>query len=377
MMPGAALSLLRPPLQPLDTTWLSILWFLASTILLDFYDISLPRGDSTGVSGALGAAAIVVLGPQVAIPLSLLSAILAHLARRRAESPKRLVAVLVPRAFALTITSSLLWTPLGSASQAYVFVAIPAVFLIVELLFAQGISGWLTGRSIARLIRGNADSPAPLVAAQWSAAVLLLIIYGHMRQWSLIPVVALLLLMRQSYALFLDVRETYKTTVEVLVEAAESQDERRAGHADRTAVLARSIATKIGLAANEVERISYAALLHDLGELAEAPDDEGERHSRRASSANVVRGVEFFDRIEPILRVCDGDESAPAPLEDDLLAAMIVALASDIDAEYHPRVAAAHRHSLLDQVAHRVTPAVKAKAVGAALRLGYRIPAVS
>ena len=48
-----------------------------------------------------------------------------------------------------------------------------------------------------------------------------------MGPWSLIPVVALLLLMRQSYALFLDIRETYRTTVEVLVEAAESQDDRR------------------------------------------------------------------------------------------------------------------------------------------------------
>ena len=47
-----------------------------------------------------------------------------------------------------------------------------------------------------------------------------------MGSWSLIPVVALLLLMRQSYALFLDIRETYRTTVEVLVEAAESQDRR-------------------------------------------------------------------------------------------------------------------------------------------------------
>ena len=81
--------------------------------------------------------------------------------------------------------------------------------------------------------------------------------------------VALLLLMRQSYVLFLDIRETYRTTVEVLVEAAESQDSRRAGHSDRTAVLARSIAMGCGLSASEVELIGYAALLHDIGELAE------------------------------------------------------------------------------------------------------------
>jgi hypothetical protein len=215
-----------------------------------------------------------------------------------------------------------------------------------------------------------------LIAAQWSAAVLLLLTYGHMGRWGLIPVVALLLLMRQSYALFLDVRETYKATVEVLVEAAESQDVRRVGHAERTSVLARTIAMKIGLSASEVERISYAALLHDLGELAEGPDLVG-LGPRHAPAAEVVRGVQFFDRVEPILWVCDGGDRAAAASEPDLLAALIVALASDIDAEYHPQVAAAHQHSLLDQVAHRVTPEVKASAVGAALRLGYRIPAVN
>jgi len=369
-------SVLLPSFLPLDITWLGALCFLAAALVLDFYDISLLRGDSTGVAGALFAAAIVVLGPAVAFAILLTSAVAAYLVPRGAESPRRLLAVVASRVVALGAAGVLLWTPLVSEPQSVVFMVIPAVFLVAELLASQGIAAFMTGRPFVRLLRGSAGSQAPMIAAQWSAAVLLLITYSDMRQWGLLPVVVLLLLMRQSYALFLDIRETYMGTVEVLVEAAESQDERRAGHSERTAALARAIAMKIGLSANRVERISYAALLHDLGELAEGLDGSDELNSRHASSAEVVRGVQFFSQIEPILRVCDGvagDEAAEA----DLLAALIVALASDIDAEYHPEVEAAHGHSLLDRVAHRVPPAVKARAVGAALQLGYRIPAVS
>jgi len=216
---------------------------------------------------------------------------------------------------------------------------------------------------------------APLLAAQWSVSVLLLITYGSMSVWSLVPAVALLLLMRQSYAMYLNIRETYRTTVEVLVQAAEGQDERRLGHAERTAVIARSIAMKVGLSSQEVERISFAALLHDVGELAEQTSTEAEDPMTRASAASVVRGVEYFAKVGPVLEVCDGvNESAPEP--DDLRAALVVALASDIDAEYNPEVAQAHAGSALEIVLPIAGAAVKAKVVGTALGLGYKVPAV-
>jgi len=232
-------------------------------------------------------------------------------------------------------------------------------------------------RPLARLLRGNFRTQAPALAAQWSASVLLLITYGEMRSWSLIPVVALLLLMRQSYALFLDIRETYRTTVEVLVEAAESQDDRRFGHAHRTAATARAIAMHIGLPAPAVERISYAALLHDLGELSDAIGAEGILPVREIRSAEVVAGVEFFRSVEPILQICDGDASRVDVTADLALAAMIVALASDIDCELSWQARAAHRDSTMGHVAPWVSSGLKARAVGAAIELGYPIPAVS
>ena len=153
----------------------------------------------------------------------------------------------------------------GSVGNRYdVAIVVPAVFLFGDLAAAQAIAAISTGRPVGRLVRGNLVTQAPLLIAEWSASVLLLITVEGMGSWSLVPVVALLLLIRQSYALLMSIRETYRTTVEVLVEAAEGQDRRLLGHAERTAEIARRIAARMGLTVARVELVSYAALLHDV-----------------------------------------------------------------------------------------------------------------
>jgi hypothetical protein len=236
---------------------------------------------------------------------------------------------------------------------------------------------------------------APLLVAQWSASVLLLITYvgigettrgqgSHlgMSLYSLVPVVALLFLIRQSYAMLMDIRELYRATVEVLVEAAEGQDARRQGHSERTAAAARAIAMRIGLPASRVERISYAALLHDVdaisntSDLVERDDQSGPVLAVGTSSA-VFEGVHFFDDVLPIIRICDGYLPDGPPHDEDLLAGLIVAIASDVDAAGNADVASAHAGNSVDRVAPWVSPSAKSVVVGAALALGYQIPAVS
>jgi len=364
------------PSYPLDLSLMGFAWFFLVGLLIDLFDISLPRGDSVGVGGALFAAAIVVIGPVRAGMVAVVCALTAHLIRRGADAPRRLITIIASRGVAFGVTYALLRAyPVGSP-KIVVYALVPLVFLVTELAIAQGVLAVVTARPFMRLFRGNMSSQAPVLAAQWSASVLLLLTYEGMGSWSLIPVMALLLLMRQSFALFLDIREAYRTTVEVLVEAAESQDERRVGHADRTAACARAIAMRIGLNAASVERISYAALLHDIGELAQEDESSGSS-CRSIGSAMVVKDVEFFKNVVPILQICDGDAAEATRDEEDLLAALVVALASDIDAAEHAEVGLAHCVSAVDAVSPLVPRAVKARAVAAAIRLGFKTPAVS
>ena len=369
------------PWSNVTATPITVVWFFLSALLLDYFDISLPRGDATGVTGALLSATLVILGIVPALAIGVLSAVCAHLLRRGLGSRRRLVTILVARLVAVgssaLILSSL--TALGAPWYPYWTAAlVPAVFLLCELAASQVAGSIGTGRPFGRLFRGNLNGQAPLLVAGWSAALLLMITYGYMGPWSLIPVVALLLLMRQSYALLLDIRETYRTTVEVLVEAAEGQDTRRLGHAERTAAIARAIGMHLGMDAQQVERVSYAALLHDVDAISDRDALETKGQSASAAPGNtvsVLEGVDFFADLLPILTLCDGD-IRQAPASDELTAAFVVALASDVDAANNSDVAQAHVGNAVDRVSPHANAAVKAKVVGAALALGYKTPAV-
>ena len=383
-MPGLVLSF--PPFEIVSTTTsVTALWFFLAVLLLDSFDISLPRGDSIGVSGALCAAAVILLGPMWAALICLGSVLITHLARHGAEERRRVVGAIVARsaalgASALTAFGLSLYPALYRSLLDAGLVA--AAFLMTELIAAQLMAAVGTGRPFGRLLRGNLRVQAPLLVAQWSASVLLLITFQGMGAWSLIPVVALLFLMRQSYAMLQDIRELYRTTVGVLVEAAEGQDARRVGHAERTAAAARAIAMRVGLSAHQVDRINYAALLHDVDAIGDtsgvAPRGGNSTDPAVGTSSEVFDGVHFFDDVLPIIRICDGHSSGEAvDAEGDLLAGLIVALASDVDAAEHADVAAAHVGSSVDRVAARVSPSTKSLVVGAALALGYGIPAVN
>jgi len=376
-----------PPFEIVSTTTsVTALWFFLAILLLDSFDISLPRGDSIGVSGALSAAAVILIGPMWAAVICMGSVLITHLARHGTEVHRRLIGAVIARSAALfagALTALVLSLNPVLYRSLLDAALVPAAFLMTELVAAQFVAAVGTGRPFGRLLRGNLRVQAPLLIAQWSASVLLLITFEGMGAWSLIPVVALLFLMRQSYAMLLDIRELYRTTVEVLVEAAEGQDSRRLGHAERTAAVARAIAMRVGLAANQVERISYAALLHDVDAIGSPLElgilDKGHETSfAGGASSAVFEGVHFFDDVLPIIRVCDGDSNSEIPpSESDLLAGLIVALASDADAAEHADVAASHAGSSIDRVAPRASATMKSTVVGAALALGYRIPAVS
>jgi len=352
------------------------LWFGLAIALMDRFDITLPRGDSIGVSGALVAAGAMVAGPMPMSVLAVLALCLTHIGRE-VGSFSRLRGALATRLAALAslwVLASVWGRQISPAPSVMWLVVVPTVYLMTEVFAAQTYMALESGRPLHRLLAGNYRRQGPLVAAQVSASVLAAITYPDLKAWGLVLVVALLLLMRQSLALLLEIRETYRTTVEVLVEAAEGQDHRRRGHGERTAQIAREIAMRMGLSSTDVERVSYASLLHDIDALANETEQDP---AALGHSAQIFHGTAFFDDVLPVLRLCDGAAMAEDFSEDHLTTAMLVALASDVDAAVNASAAAAHSGSSVARVSASVTPAVKARVVAAAIELGYRIPAVS
>lgn len=358
-----------------EVLWGAVLVFTVANVALSVFDIPLPRGDVIGVGGTLDAIAVALLGPLAAAFSCSVGIVGALALRRNSRGVSDVAQTLIPRLSGV-FAASLVYVPFsqiqGLAAWGQDFLGV-SVYLAVELVIAQVLTAARTNRSVARLIRGNVYRLAPVMLAQLSTALLALTVYEDMGGWSLLLVVALLLLIRQSYSLLLEIGETYRTTIEVLVQAAEGLGSERQGHAERTAHVAREIAQGCGLTPRQVERVSYAALLHDISAISYGGDD----HEARPTSSSVLEGVTFFEDVTGVLRICDGIETEEPVAQEDLLAAFIVALSSDVDAGVHRRVHADEPQSATNRVAPRVPSALKARAVSVAIRLGYRVPAVS
>jgi hypothetical protein len=80
--------------------------------------------------------------------------------------------------------------------------------------------------------------------------------------------VAPLLVARQLYQRYATLKEAYTDTVRSLIGALEAKDPYTRGHSERVARYALELGAATGLDSGTLERLEYAALLHDLGKLA-------------------------------------------------------------------------------------------------------------
>lgn len=139
-----------------------------------------------------------------------------------------------------------------------------------------------------------------------------------------------------------------RATVGALASAIESRDPDTDGHQDRTALIARSIATDLGLDRDAVEGVDLAARIHDIGKIA-VPTEILTNPKRLnvpawelmklhcATGANIVRGVEFSHPVAEVIEQhherLDGS-GYPTGIggEEIVLGARIVAVADTVDA---------------------------------------------
>lgn len=105
-------------------------------------------------------------------------------------------------------------------------------------------------------------------------------------------------------------RETYRQTIATLSRLTEVAGYTPTGHASRVAARSVSIARSMGMHAEDVQELEYAALLHDLGQVGlRSPIPDGATvlaapaDQRRIASegARIVRRTEVLDRVADLM----------------------------------------------------------------------------
>jgi putative nucleotidyltransferase with HDIG domain len=110
-----------------------------------------------------------------------------------------------------------------------------------------------------------------------------------------------------------EVEGAFLSTLGVLADAVELQDAYTADHANEVADLAVSVGRRMGIAGEELDRLRYGALLHDVGkigvpgELLRKPgpltDEERTRmDAHTAIGARMLERIPFFAPVAPLVR---------------------------------------------------------------------------
>lgn len=185
--------------------------------------------------------------------------------------------------------------------------------------------------------------------------VLLGRLYVDLGAWVIPLFVAPILIARQAFAAYLALREAQQATISVLIRALESKDRYTAGHVERVATISNMMGVELGLKPSQLERLRYAALMHDIGKLivpnrvlnkpgrlTEAEFQQMRQHE--PVSVELLRRIDFLAAVAPSLEAEHAPHgSGPIPIE-----ARIIGVADAFDAMTSTR---AYRRALTQEVA--------------------------
>jgi putative nucleotidyltransferase with HDIG domain len=175
---------------------------------------------------------------------------------------------------------------IGSASYAYVWLGgIPSVsgfgFHFIPFLSAAALYFVISNGSVATAM---ALSVGHSLHETWgravgktilfdlfasSLALLLAYLYSELQVLGVALVLIPLFFVRHSNHINRELEQTNRDLLELMVKAIEARDPYTSGHSQRVAEIAGALAREIDLGFREVETISTAALLHDVGKIYE------------------------------------------------------------------------------------------------------------
>ena len=129
-------------------------------------------------------------------------------------------------------------------------------------------------------------------------ALLMAMMFKWMDFWSILIFSLPLAVIGESFKLYLDINKTYASTIKALSTAVEAKDTRRGGHAERVTDYAVATGSQLGLYGKELNKLSYAAMLHDIGKL--GFDRDTLAHAK--VGAEIVRQVDYLKEVSSIIK---------------------------------------------------------------------------
>lgn len=286
----------------LMTVGFTVAFFMARLLT-----IRLPQGDEVCIPAMVALVGLALVDVPMLIVASVVAGTMDAVAR--ASRPCQLRSRLrdsVRGALILALLSpwQLVLYPMVSSSRRGDLVVVLALgagisYAIVDVITNAVMQSSAGGVSVGRRVASLAQSLAIVYVVHVAMAAVVLRLQGVSGIWPFPVAILLTLILQNSFNLYIRIRRAYVETIRALAHAAELDRPHDSGHARRVADLSVAIGRRLGLSSHELERLGYAALLHDIGRMGAAGEDLKGDHARRG--AEIAASIPFLEGVAPLI----------------------------------------------------------------------------
>ncbi len=301
----------------LNNLWLPALIVLVALVRLA--EIELPQGDGICLDAALVLAAMLLFNLPSALAIAIGGMVIATLSRQKTPDFGRPLYMIAERS--IVVVTAGLWTggryvtapaPNSLNLLSWDLLAAAALcltFFVLEIGLDQlSVSNKHESPFIPAFL-GSFALMSHIYFSLASIAVLIAMMYPSMGIWSILIFGIPLIVVHYSFKLFLNIKNTYKHTIAALTRAIQVEDYLHKSHSERVADLSVDIGREMGLFGDKLERLGYAAMLHDIGKLGLDIDSfDATLDSRNMNPDDVPHaqiGAEILEQVEFLKEYAD------------------------------------------------------------------------
>jgi putative nucleotidyltransferase with HDIG domain len=290
--------------------WPAIAVWAVLLLAAEALPVPLPRGGSMTIASILDIAAFLLFGPWIAAALDLVTTIPAQMIiLRNGAGTAALSAGLYA---STTIVAGATYLAAGGALGAPRFPQDLLPVLLAGSLYYALNTGW-----VSLVLGSKIREPALTIwrhhfkdgLAQHALSIGYGLLFAVVCMATGIPGVLLLVLpvlfARYALRLYADLRQDHVSFVRALSLALDAVDPYTHEHSVRVAEYSVRVARRMGLPESEVETVRYAALVHDIGKIAQRPDvirkpDMLDEEERRLMMRHPEAGARIIGQVRAL-----------------------------------------------------------------------------
>jgi hypothetical protein len=319
--------------------------FIAAGELLRLPDC-LPEERDPAPVGAAGALAYALLVPApvtqavAVVAVATLAGRIGHIARPRPGRPtadhltRRVLSVAFIAVCCRPLTAAAPEAPGPGPWHVLTVIVVLLLAALADSVTGAVLSRSRTGRAFGPLLREELRGTTRMSSVTGSSGTVIAFAVDAAGLYALPVFCVPLLLAQLSFRRYAAVRVTYRQTIASLARATEVAGYTPQGHAHRVAALSLAVGRDMGLTGSDLTVLEYAALMHDIGQLAlvdPVPDGATTRLSAAEQRRTALLGGAVVRQTGVDPRVAAVVESQAEPWTRQPRAARIVRAANAYD----------------------------------------------